>query len=135
MTSSSSRDGQKPRGEEGTGSRSGTSKNGYVPSSGDLAVLLSELNRVRDAGDRDAQSPGEAMTLAATAVRMVEAQLGGSGAEGLAPDQVSSAREVLQAALQALQAAVSRIEGEAQPSQARRFRMRRSHRTLPTGRD
>ncbi len=100
----------------------------YSPGSADLGVLLGELNRVRGAKDRDAESPGEAMTLAATAVRMVEAQLGRAGVGGLTPAEIAAAREVLQGALEALVAAVRRLDGEPAPAEGRRFRVRRQRR-------
>src|ERR671930_444177 len=60
--------------------------------SGDLAVLVSELHRVRDTDDAEGQSAGEALTLAATAVRIVEAQLARAGDTGLAPSDLATAR-------------------------------------------
>jgi hypothetical protein len=94
----------------------------------DLAVLLKELHRVRDNADVDGQSAGEAMTLAGTAVRIVEAELGRAGPGGLSPDDVTKARAVLHGALEALQAAAERIgqePGSTDPGHRRMFRQRR----------
>ena len=74
----------------------------------DLKVLLKELRRVRDTAEADGQSASEAMTLAGTAVRIVETELGRAGPAGLSPADVGKAREVLQGALEALQAAAER---------------------------
>jgi hypothetical protein len=101
---------------------------GFSPTSADLGVVLAELNRVRHTKDPDALSPGEAMTLAATAVRMVEAQLARAGLGGLAPAEIAAAREVLQGALEALLAAVRLVDGEPAPAANRRFRKRRQRR-------
>lgn len=92
--------------------------------------MLAELNRVRHTKDPDALSPGEAMTLAATAVRMVEAQLAGAGVDGLTPAEIAAAREVLQGALEALLAAVRVVDGEPAPAAGRRFRIRRQRRKV-----
>lgn len=97
--------------------------------SGDLAVLLSELDRVRDADDADGQSAGEAMTLAATAIRIVDARLARAGEAGLTEADLDTAREVLQSTLEALRAAAARIDNDDLP----RFRLRRSRRK-PGGR-
>jgi hypothetical protein len=97
----------------------------------DLAVLLKELHRVRDDAESDGQSAGEAMTLAGTAVRIVEAELGRAGPQGLSPADVAKAREVLHGALEALQAAAERVgqePGSAEPGHRRIFRQRRKAR-------
>jgi hypothetical protein len=86
----------------------------------DLAVLLKELHRVRDSADVDGQSAGEAMTLAGTAVRIVESELGRVGASGLTPADVAKAREVLIGALEALQAAAARVSHDGIPAEAAR---------------
>jgi hypothetical protein len=91
----------------------GTPRNGRSAfNNEDLAVLLKELHRVRDSAAVDGQSAGEAMTLAGTAVRIVEAELGKCGPNGLAPADVVKAREVLHGALEALQAAAERANGD-----------------------
>src|SRR5919197_5741084 len=91
---------------------------------GDLAVLVSELHRVRDAEDAEGQSAGEAMTLAATAVRIVEAQLARAGDAGLTPSDLATAREVLQITLEALKAAATRLDPDEAPLDSPRFRRR-----------
>jgi hypothetical protein len=88
----------------------------------DLAVLLKELHRVRDSAGIDRQSAGEAMTLAHTAVRIVESELGRVGTEGLSHTDVAKAREVLQGALEALQAAADRVGPDSGPTDGRRTR-------------
>ncbi|HZC72351.1 MAG TPA: hypothetical protein VE442_16770 [Jatrophihabitans sp.] len=96
--------------------------------SGDLAVLLSELHRVRDADETDGQSAGEAMTLAATAIRIVEDRLARAGHAGLTPDDLALAREVLRSTLEALKAAAARIDIDDTATEGARFRLRRPRR-------
>lgn len=91
----------------------------------DLAVLLKELHRVRDSAEIDGQSAGEAMTLAGTAVRIVESELGRTGASGLSPADVAKAREVLQGALEALQAAAARVGNDGAPIEQPRRKWQR----------
>ena len=106
---------------------------GSAFNNGDLAVLLSEFQRVRDADEADGQLAGEAMTLAATAVRIVEAQLGRAGPDGLSPADLATAREVLQGALGALRAALNRME-DADPAPARGLRTKLLRRRPENGR-
>lgn len=102
-------------------------RNGRSPfKNEDLVVLLKELHRVRDSAESDGQSAGEALTLAGTAVRIVESELGRVGESGLSPADVAKAREVLQGALEALQAAAARVSQEGgAPDQGRRRRWQR----------
>jgi hypothetical protein len=57
-------------------------------------------------------SPGEAMALASCAMRLVEAQLVGSGGTGLAAADVSTARAALREARELLDAAAAELPGE-----------------------
>jgi hypothetical protein len=91
----------------------------------DLAVLLKELHRVRDSAEVDGQSVSEAMTLAGTAVRIVESELGRVGSSGLSPAGIAKAREVLQAALEALQAAAARVSDDGPTDEPRRHKWQR----------
>jgi hypothetical protein len=127
MSSEPSRGDTSPSGA-GADPRGRTQPSTSAFNSGDLAVLLSELHRVRDADDSDGQSAGEAMTLAATAVRIVEAQLSRAGDAGLPPADLATAREVLQSTLEALKAAAARLDPDGAPLDARRFRLRRQRR-------
>jgi hypothetical protein len=90
----------------------------------DLAVLLKELHRVRDSAHVDGQSAGEALTLAGTAVRIVEAEMGRAGPDGLGQADVTTAREVLQGALEALQAAAARVNQDVEPVETEHRRSR-----------
>lgn len=103
----------------------------------DLAVLLGELNRVRSAsaaGDAE-PTPGEAMALATSAMRLVEAHLAES--EGAEPGAMSTttARQVLLGALDMLHAAVDRLEAEGSDRSAtgKLFRRRRARGHTTTG--
>lgn len=105
----------------------------FMPTTADLDVLLAEINRVRSADAMEAPSPFEAMTLAAAAIRMVEAQLARAGAVGIPEADIATAREALQGALEALHAAVNRVEADTAardvgPFRAR-WRRRKSHST------
>lgn len=90
----------------------------------DLKVLLKELHRVRDSAEVDGQSAGEAMTLAGTAVRIVETEMGRAGPAGLSPTDVGKARELLQGALEALQAAAERSGEHAVAAEPNQRKMR-----------
>ena len=68
-------------------------------------------------------SPGEAMALASSAMRLVEAQLVGSGSTGLAAADMGTARAALHEARELLDAAAAGLPGEP-VSAPRRLRSR-----------
>ena len=127
MSSEPSRGDPSPHGA-GADSRRLTKHGTPAFNSGDLAVLLSELHRVRDENATEGQSAGEALTLAATAIRIVEAQLARAGDAGLTPSDLATAREVLQITLEALKAAATRLDPDEAPLDSPRFRRRRQRR-------
>src|SRR5919198_3234775 len=127
MSSEPSRGDPSPHGT-GADSRRHTKHGTSAFNSGDLAVLLSELHRVRDENATEGQSAGEALTLAATAIRIVEAQLARAGDAGLTPSDLATAREVLQITLEALKAAATRLDPDEAPLDSPRFRRRRQRR-------
>ncbi|HZC53721.1 MAG TPA: hypothetical protein VE441_14650 [Mycobacterium sp.] len=90
----------------------------------DLAVLLAELHRVRDAKNSDTASAGEAITLAAAALRIVETTLSRTGDTGLEPADLATAREILRDVLETLAAAADRIDDNSAPREDRRHHSR-----------
>ncbi|HZC51138.1 MAG TPA: hypothetical protein VE441_01375 [Mycobacterium sp.] len=97
----------------------------------DLALLLDELHRVRDAKDSEAASAGEAITIAAAAVRIVETTMGRAGDTGLEAADLATVRAILQDVLETLNAVNARIEDNSVPSIHPRHRSRPPQRRKP----
>jgi hypothetical protein len=132
MTGFAASDGVVRRGEEPMSSLPEFASANPLPTRSDLLVVLSELNRIRESDGWSQQSASDVLTLATTAIRIVESQLATVGNEGLGSEDVSVARDVLQGVLHALRTALTRMDGEAPVETGRRSWLRRQRRKVPS---